>query len=126
MTRSYEDYLADILYAIEKAQEFVEGVDADDFYGNTEKIFAVIRALEIIGEAARHIPSDIQRQHPDIPWAEIIGMRNVVIHDYFGVDNEVIWRTVQEDLPPLQLQLADFLQTISIHDPSAPGRGPTV
>ena len=62
----------------------------------------MIRALEVIGEAARHVPSIVRRRYPQIPWKKIVGMRNVVIHGYFGVDTEVIWRTIQDDLPPLR------------------------
>lgn len=110
MTRSYQDSLADIVDAIEKALEFVERVDFQEFDANAEKVFAVIRALEIIGEAARHIPADVRNTYPDIPWADMIGMRNVVIHEYFGVDNDVIWRTIQEDLPPLRKSIVAILE----------------
>ena len=88
--RVYTDYLHDILTYAEKAESFVAGVDLETFQRNEEKVFAVIRALEVIGEAARHIPSSVRRQYPQIPWKKIVGMRNVVIHGYFGVDTEVI------------------------------------
>ena len=68
-------------------------------------IDSVIRNLEIIGEAARSIPDDFKVQHPDIPWDEMIGMRNKVIHEYFGVDHEIVWKTVTDDLPTLKKML---------------------
>lgn len=62
-------------------------------------MYAVIRAFEIIGEAACNIPEDIRSDHSDIPWREIMGMRNKLTHEYFGVNTKVVWRTIQEDLP---------------------------
>ncbi len=108
MTRSNNDYLQDILAATKHAISFVDSISFDEFMDNVEKQFAVIRALEIIGEAANNIPKDVQEHYPKVPWSEMIGMRNVMIHAYFGVDEQVIWRTVQEDLPSLR----DSLQTI--------------
>ena len=100
--RVYTDYLSDILTYAEKAENFVAGIDLKTFQSNEEKVFAVIRALEVIGEAAKHIPSSVRGHYPQIPWKKIVGMRNVVIRGYFGVDTAVIWRTVRDDLPPLR------------------------
>jgi uncharacterized protein with HEPN domain len=105
----YTDYLEDILGAVAKAKQFVKDVDFEAFRVNEEKIFAVIRALEIIGEAAKNIPKSIRGIYPEIPWEDMVGMRNKVIHDYFGVDIEVIWKTLHEDLPPLQAAVAKIL-----------------
>jgi len=69
----------------------------------------VIRNLEIIGEAATNIPEDIQEQHPDIPWYQMKGMRNVLIHEYFGVDKDVLWQTLQKDLPSLKEKITKML-----------------
>jgi uncharacterized protein with HEPN domain len=90
----------------------VAGVDYESFRTNDEKVFAVVRALAIIGEAARHVPQSVRRRHPDIPWQDIAGMRSKLIHDYFGVDKEVVWRTVQEDVPVLQEAIAVVLAEI--------------
>ena len=99
MKRVHDDYLRDMLENAEKALSFVEGMDYDEFEADDKAVYAVIRAFEIIGEAARQIPESIQIDNPDIPWREITGMRNKLTHEYFGVNTKVVWRTVHEDLP---------------------------
>ena len=99
MKREYEDYLRDMLENAEKALSFVSGTDYDGFYRDDKAVYAVIRALEIIGEAARQIPENLRQSNPEIPWREIAAMRNKLTHEYFGVNTKVIWRTVHEDLP---------------------------
>lgn len=113
MTRSYVDSLRDILTAIDDASSFVASIDLDDFQASKEKQYAVIRALEIIGEAAAQIPAEVRTAYPAVPWREIVGMHNVVIHHYFGVDEAVVWRTVQEDLPPLKRSIKRILKDAS-------------
>jgi uncharacterized protein with HEPN domain len=98
MKREYDDYVRDMLENAEKALFFVQGMDYDRFYTDDKAVYAVIRALEIIGEAARQIPEDIRQSNPEIQWREIAAMRNKLTHEYFGVNTKVIWRTVQEDL----------------------------
>lgn len=73
-----------------------------NFSSDRRTILAVVRALEIIGEATRHIPASTRRRFPQVPWQDMVAMRNKLIHEYYGVDLEVLWRTVQEDLPPLR------------------------
>ena len=99
--RSYTDYLRDILQASNDAIEFVEGMEVPAFSADRRTHLAVVRALEIIGEATRHIPASARRRYLQVPWQDMVAMRNKLIHEYFGVDLEVLWRTVQEDLPPL-------------------------
>ncbi len=72
-------------------------------------IDAVIRNFEIIGEAATNVPEDIQAKNSEIPWYQLKGMRNILIHEYFGVDNAVLWETVKDDLPPLRLKIKRLL-----------------
>ena len=99
MKRVHDDYLRDMLENAEKALSFVDGMDYDEFEIDDKAVYAVIRAFEIIGEAARQIPESIQKNNPEIPWREIAGMRNKLTHEYFGVNTKVVWRTVHEDLP---------------------------
>lgn len=107
--RSYLDYLRDILQAVDETVAFVAGIDFPAFSEDRRTNLAVVRALEIIDEAARHIPASTRRRHPQVAWQDMVAMRNKLIHEYFGVDLEVLWRTVQEDLPPLRYAIRQML-----------------
>jgi len=110
MKRVHDDYLRDMLENAEKALSFVEGMDYDEFETDEKAVYAVIRAFEIIGEAARQIPESIQIANSAIPWREITGMRNKLTHEYFGVNTKVVWRTVHEDLPVIIPLLRKILE----------------
>jgi uncharacterized protein with HEPN domain len=110
--REYVDYLQDILDAIEKVEQFVQGMDFAQFSSDTKTRFAVIRALEIIGEASKKIPETFKRQNPDLPWREMAGIRNKLIHEYFGLNLQVVWKTVNEDIPKLKPVVSAMLGTI--------------
>lgn len=99
-------YIAEVLDAIALARGFVDGLTEDEFLDDLKTQSAVIRQLEIIGEACSHVSREIRDAHPDIPWGEAIAMRNLLIHEYFGVDPETVWKTVQQDLLALADQLA--------------------
>ena len=101
MKRSHEDYLKDMLDNAEKALDFVSGMDYDEFFEDEKTSYAVIRALEIIGEAARMIPENVREMNPELPWREVTAMRNKLMHEYFGANMKVVWRTVQDDLPAI-------------------------
>jgi uncharacterized protein with HEPN domain len=108
--RFVQDYLRDILEAMDKAEEFINGFDLPTFNEDDKTSFAVIRCLEIIGEAARKIPIDLQRRFADIPWQSLAGMRDKLIHDYAGVSLEVVRRTVKEDIPAVRPLLIGVLE----------------
>jgi len=113
--RIFEDYLEDILEYAEKAHRFLEETPTvDDLQKDERTLLAVVRALEVIGEAAKRIPKDFRDRYPHIPWRGMTGMRDKVIHEYFGVDAAVVWRTVREDLPPLRESIARALSTIKM------------
>lgn len=112
--RVYSDYLRDMLESAVKATEFVSGMNFDDFRKDEKTIYAVVRALEIIGEAAKKIPKVLGDSYPEIPWREIAGTRDKLIHEYFGVNLLVVWRTVQDDLPILIRQLNKILDDFDL------------
>lgn len=112
--RVHTDYLEDILDAVQKIEEFTVGMTRETFRKDSKTVFAVIRALEIIGEAAKKIPDSIRRSHPTVPWRDMAGMRDNLIHGYFGVDLETVWITVVEDLPKLQEEVHRVLKSESI------------
>ena len=100
--------IKDILMAIEKIESYIKNLSASQFKKNNLVIDAVIRNLEVIGEASKSIPVSIRHQHPAIPWSEMTGMRNILIHEYFGVDVITVWHTVKKYLPLLKKQLEDL------------------
>jgi uncharacterized protein with HEPN domain len=100
--RDYRLYIDDIIEAIKKTEKFSKGLSFDEFSGDSKTIDATIRNFEIIGEAVKHIPPKIRGKYPDIPWKIMAGMRDKLIHEYFGVDKKVLWKTVKEDLPKIK------------------------
>ena len=100
--RNWKMRIQDILDCISKIQSYVAGMTLDEFRNDSLRIDAVIRNLEIIGEAAGHIPVEVQERYPDLAWLEMRGMRNIMVHEYFGVSIPIIWHTIQNDLGPLE------------------------
>jgi uncharacterized protein with HEPN domain len=93
-----------------RAMRFAAGVDYESFSKDERTIYAVIRAIEIIGEATRNIPENIRKKYPNIPWQDVSDMRNKLVHRYFGIDLEIIWKTIHEDLPYLMNSLEEIIR----------------
>lgn len=103
--RRGELYINDIIQAIDNIEKYTEGISQERFGSQQIVIDAVIRNFEIIGEAAKHISRKTKSRHPEIPWGEMTGMRNKVIHEYFGVDIDIVWETIEKSLPKLKRAL---------------------
>ncbi|GAI13930.1 unnamed protein product [marine sediment metagenome] len=112
MKRKIGDYVEDIISAMDKSIDFVKNISYEEFTRDDKTVFAVVRALEIIGEAAKKIPDDIRKNYPEIPWKDITGMRHKVIHEYFGVKLSIVWRTIKEEIPPLKPIFEKILRDI--------------
>jgi uncharacterized protein with HEPN domain len=112
--RDIRDYLRDILNAIDLAEAFIANMTFDEFQTDSKTSFAIIRALEIIGEATKNIPESIREEYPAIPWKGFAGMRDKLIHAYFGVNLEVVWDTIQQDLPQLKPVIHEILQETNL------------
>jgi len=93
------EFLTDIVETSQKAFSFIEGMTFEEFEGDEKTVFAVIRALEVVGEAAKNVPEEIRQMAPDVPWRAVAGMRDKLIHDYTEVELRIVWTTVQVDLP---------------------------
>lgn len=103
--RGVKLYLEDIKEAIRKIEKYTSDVSFAEFAKDEQKIDAVVRNLSIIGEAVINMPKEIKVENPEVAWNEIKGMRNKVVHEYFGIDEEILWQTIQDDLPILKRQI---------------------
>ena len=110
MSRNYDLYLRDIVTAADRIASYVEDITRSEFEADRMRIDAVIRNLQIIGEAVKKTPDSIQKEYPNIPWQEIAGLRNRVTHVYFNVDINIIWDVVQFELPILKTQIQQILK----------------
>ena len=109
-SRVWRFRIQDILECISRIDSYTAGMSYQSFRENQMVIDAVVRNLEIIGEAANNVPTEVQQRHPDLPWIEMRGIRNLLIHEYFGVSVEIVWKTVLENLPPVAKRLQELLQ----------------
>ena len=111
--KDYSDYLQDIFDSINDTDEFVKGMTYEDFLKDRKSINAVIRSIEVVGEASKNIPQSMREKYPDVPWKKMTGMRDRLIHEYFGVDLEIVWQVIKKDLPsvkPLIMRIIDELE----------------
>ena len=103
--RQIDDYLSDMSEAINDIANFVDNLSYEDFIADKKTTNAVIRSLEVLGEATKNIPTPMRNQYPDIPWSQMAGMRDVLIHNYMGVDLMTVWKVIKERLPDLQSKI---------------------
>ena len=99
------DYLDDILDAVDKIERYTTGMDYDEFAADEKTVDAVLRNFEVIGEATKNIPEDVRQEYSDVPWSEMAGMRDKLIHGYATVELQIVWMTVEEEIPMLGKQI---------------------
>ena len=102
MKRTVDIYVKDIIQNMVDAEEFIQGLSYETFISDKKTFNAVVRFIEVIGEATKSIPDSVRSRYPDIPWKEMAGMRDKLIHFYFGVDREAVWLTVKERIPAIR------------------------
>jgi uncharacterized protein with HEPN domain len=102
MTRNIALYLKDVIQNMQDAEEFIEGTSYEEFASDKKTFNAVVRAIEVIGEAVKNVPASVRSRYPEVPWKEMAGMRDKLIHFYFGVDREAVWIAVKERMPGIR------------------------
>ncbi len=110
-TRDYRDFLNDMISACGSIMCFVQGMDLDDYLADEKTRFAVSRGYEILGEAVRHIPQALRDAHPEIPWGTMAAVRNRIVHGYFGIDDSILFKTIDAELRPLLPLLEALVQS---------------
>ena len=111
--RAPDVLIADMLEAVERIQAYTTGIDYEAFLNDQKTADAVLRNLQVLGEAANRVPDETRTAAPDVEWTRIVRSRHVIVHDYFGTDYEIVWRIVQVHLPPLQEALRSLQQRLS-------------
>lgn len=106
--RDWRFYVEDMIGCAEKVATYTEGLDQARFVGSGLNYDATLRNLELIGEAARHVPDAVREAYPDIPWRQLVATRNRLAHGYLGIDNDVLWSIIQDDIPPLLARLMEM------------------
>jgi len=111
MPKDFKVYLDDIIESTAKIKSYIAGMSFDDFLNDDKTIDAVLRNLEIIGEAAKRIPEKIRQKRSDIEWHKVSGLRNLLIHQYSGLDLEIVWQIITQKLPLFEQQIKNILET---------------
>lgn len=117
MRRNVSLYLFDILQNMRDAEEFIRGMDYEQFKSDKKTLYAVLRSIEVIGEATKHVPDEIRARYPTVPWKEMAGMRDKLIHDYLKVDVETVWLVVKERIPALKPVIEEILHDLKEQKP---------
>lgn len=112
MKKDAKFFLMHIIESIQFIEDYTKGLTFEDFKNSQEKQDSIFMRLTIIGEATKNVPDDIKAKHKDIPWGDMAGLRDVIVHNYFGVELEDIWKTIKEDLPPVKKQVKGLLENL--------------
>ena len=108
--REFIFYLEDMLQSMDRIEEYLSNLDFKKFKQTYLVVDAIIRNFEIIGEASKNIPTDIQEKYPEIPWRKMYGLRNLIAHEYFGIDYEMIWEIARKNLPQNRIDLIEIIR----------------
>jgi uncharacterized protein with HEPN domain len=108
--RDYKLYIQDIVNECENIKRFIANITYEEFSENLEKVYAVAKAFENIGEAVKNIPKEITKDYPQIPWSEVAKMRDILTHHYFGVDDRVLWDTLGEEFEEFEKVINDMIK----------------
>ena len=122
-TRDWSLYIQDMIAFGERALLYTQGLDQEEFIGDTRTYDATLHNIELIGEAATHVPAQVREAHPEIEWRRIVGTRNRVAHGYLGIDSDVVWDVIQTDIPELLPKLRRLLDSSEQQRPSSPSEG---
>ncbi|MBN2284815.1 MAG: DUF86 domain-containing protein [Tissierellales bacterium] len=112
MQRELKTYIEDIITAVEKIEKYTAGMIKEDLIKNELVQDAVVRNLEVIGEAVKKIPEDVRRQYEHIPWRKIAGLRDILIHEYFGINMNIVWDVIENKLKPLKAVVQELHTTL--------------
>lgn len=112
MTKDPKIFLGHILESIDRIREYTEGLDEDSFAEDDKVQDAVLRRIQIIGEAVKKLPEELRAAHPQVPWRRITGTRDKVVHDYFGIDIELVWMVAESQLPNLAVEIRSILGSL--------------